>query len=270
MPGEATFDFTGETAIVTGSTSGIGRGIATALADAGANVVVNSRSESDVEETAADLDELGAGTVVGVAADLSDPAGIERLVETAIDRFGTVAILVNNAAVWPEEESMVTADLEDWEFTMAVNVRAQYYASKLVGQHMVEEEIEGSIVNITSQTGDRRTGGRGFYGASKTAVNGLTWRMAHDLAQEGIRMNAISTDVTESRQLRYEAENVAREDPDPEKTGEDVLTEWGEARPLGRLGQPSDIADAVLYLCSDRASYVVGTILRVSGGGNLQ
>lgn len=268
MGGRGTFDFSGETAIVTGSTSGIGRGIATALANADANVVINARTHADVETTATELESLGDGQVIGVAADLADPDAIEHLVETTIDRVGPVTILVNNAAVWTEEASMIEAGLEDWDLTMDVNVRAQYYASKLVSMQMIEQGVEGSIINLTSQTGDRRTGGRGFYGVSKTAINGLTWRMAHDLAPHGIRMNAVSTDVTESRQLWHEANNIASDDPD--RTADDVLTEWGEALPLGRLGQPEDLADAVLFLCSDRASYVVGTILRVSGGGNLQ
>ncbi|MFP8953469.1 SDR family NAD(P)-dependent oxidoreductase [Natrialbaceae archaeon A-arb3/5] len=268
MVGHTVYEYGGESAIVTGSTSGIGRGIAEALARADADVVVNSRTESDVESTAAELNELGDGRVIGISADLSRPADIERLIERAIDEFDEISVLVNNAAVWPEEESMIAASLEDWEFTMNVNVRSQYFASKLVAQHMIERDIDGSIVNVTSQTGDRRTGGRGLYGASKTAINGLTWRMAHDLAQEGIRMNAVSTDVTESRQLRYEASQIA--DETPELTTDDVLAQWGNERPLGRLGDPEDIANAVLYLCSDAASYVVGTIVRVSGGGNLQ
>lgn len=268
MTGHAVYDYSGESAIVTGSTSGIGRGIAEVLARADANVAVNSRTESDVESTVVELDELGDGAVIGVPADLSQPADIERLVDRSIAEFGEIDVLVNNAAVWPEEESMVAAPLEDWEFTMNVNVRSQFYASKLVARHMIERDVGGSIVNVTSQTGDRRTGGRGLYGASKTAINGLTWRMAYDLAQEGIRMNAVSTDVTVSRQLRHEARRVADERPD--RTTDDVLEEWGNDRPLGRLGDPEDIANAVLYLCSDTASYVVGTTVRVSGGGNLQ
>ncbi|QRV17897.1 SDR family oxidoreductase (plasmid) [Haloterrigena salifodinae] len=268
MVGRTAYDYSGESAIVTGSTNGIGRGIATALAEADADVVVNSRTASEVDETAAELDELGDGSIVGVAADLSRTDEINRLIAEAIDAFGEIGILVNNAAVWPEEASMVDAPLEDWEATMHVNVRAQYYASKLVARHMIERGVEGSIVNVTSQTGDRRTGGRGLYGTSKTAVNGLTWRMAHELAKEGIRMNAVSTDVTDSRQLRREASRIAADRSG--QTTEDVLEEWAAERPLGRLGRPADVADAVLFLCSDAATYVVGTILRVSGGGNLQ
>jgi NAD(P)-dependent dehydrogenase (short-subunit alcohol dehydrogenase family) len=268
MVGRTSYDYSGESAIVTGSTKGIGRGIAEGLADAGANVVINARTEEDVERTVEELQSESDGTIVGVAADIGDPSGIEKLVSKAVEEVGPINLHVNNAAVWPREGSMVDATMEDWNYTMNVNVRAQFYASKLVAQHMIENGVDGSIVNHTSQTGDRRAGGRGLYGISKTSINGLTWRMAHDLAEHGIRMNAISTDMTESYQLRYEAEMYA--DEDAGETAEDVLQRWAESEPLGRLGQPSDIADAVLFLASDRASYVTGTILRVSGGGNLQ
>ena len=268
MVGHTDYDYCGESAIVTGSTKGIGRGIAEGLASAGANVAINSRTEADVEVTVNELDKLGEGEIVGVVADMANPNDIESLVADAIDSFGEIDLLVNNAAVWPGEPSLVEASLEDWSFAMNVNVRAQFYASKLVATHMIENGIEGNIVNHTSQTGDRRTGNRGLYGISKTSINGLTWRMAGELAEHGIRMNAISTDVTETHQLRYEAGLEAENDPD--RTTEDVLREWGEARPIGRLGQPEDLANAVLFLASDKASYVVGTILRVSGGGNLE
>ena len=268
MVGHTEYDFTGESAIVTGSTKGIGRGIAAGLASAGADVVVNARTEADVNRVAEELDGLGGGDVVGVTADVAKPADIERLVETAVDAFDGVDLLVNNAAVWPREASLVDASLEDWDFAMDVNVRAQYYASKLVAADMIDRGVAGCIVNHTSQTGDRRTGKRGLYGVSKTSINGLTWRMAIELAEHGIRMNAISTDATETYQLRHEAEMAAENDPD--RTPEDVLREWGEARPIGRLGRPEDLANAVMYLASDAASYVVGTILRVSGGGNLE
>ena len=267
MVGRATYDFSSESALVTGSTSGIGRGIARALAEADANVLVNSRTESAVEETAADLDSVGDGRAVGVAADVSDPAAIERLVETAIEEFGELDLLVNNAAVWPMEAAMIDADLDDWDHTIDVNVRAGFYASKLVARHMIDAGVEGAIVNVTSQTGDRRTGNRGLYGISNTAVNGLTWRMAGELAEHGVRMNAVSTDLTDTRQVRLEAR---LEGEAADRTEEEVLDAWASDPPIGRMGQPADLADAVLFLASDRASYVVGTVLRIAGGGNLQ
>lgn len=264
--GHAEYDFSGESAIVTGSTKGIGHGIAKALVEAGANVVVNSRTESDVEAVVTTLGDAGPGDVIGIQADVSDPDAVESLVDGAVDAFGTVDLLVNNAAVWPQEESMVDASLEDWNYTIDVNVRSQFYASKLVAQHMIEEGVEGSIVNITSQTGDRRAGGRGLYGVSNTAINGLTWRMAHDLAEHGICMNAVSTAATDSHQLRKEISADLGEG----QTVEAALEDLGDRMPIGRLGEPVDLADGVLFLASDRARYVVGTILRVSGGGNLQ
>jgi NAD(P)-dependent dehydrogenase (short-subunit alcohol dehydrogenase family) len=268
MVGHATYDYSGETAIVTGSTKGIGRGIAEGLADADANVVVNARTEADVERVADELADYGAGEVVGVTADVAQPDDVETLVESAIDEFGAVDLLVNNAAVWPREESLVDASLEDWDHTLGVNARAQYYAAKLVATHMIDEGIEGNIINHTSQTADRRAGPRGLYGISKTTVTALTWRLAVELAEHGIRVNAVSTDLTETYQVRREAEMAAAGDPD--RSAEEFLTEWGRQRPVGRLGQPEDLADAVMYLASDRASYVVGTVLRVSGGGNLE
>jgi NAD(P)-dependent dehydrogenase (short-subunit alcohol dehydrogenase family) len=268
MVGHTQYDFSGETAVVTGSTKGIGRGIAAGLADADANVVVNSRTKSEVDSTAAELSEHGAGRIVGITADVGSTDDIDALIDQTINEFGQIDLLVNNAAVWPEEESLVDSDVEQWDHTMAVNVRAQYYAAKRVARHMINEGVEGCIVNHTSQAGDRRTGAFGLYGISKTSINGLTWRMAQELAEHGIRMNGVSTDVTETAQLRYEAEQEAVDDPN--RTTEEILQARGEQRPLGRLGQPEDLADAVLWLASDRADYVVGDIVRVSGGGNLE
>jgi NAD(P)-dependent dehydrogenase (short-subunit alcohol dehydrogenase family) len=266
MVGSTTYDFDGESALVTGSTSGIGKGIARALAAADANVVVNSRSEESVAETAAELADEGDGEVVGVAADVADDAELEALVERAIDEFDGLDLLVNNAAVWPMEDRMVEADMEEWDYTMDVNVRAQFHAAKLVAADMIARDTEGRIVNLTSQTADRRAGNRGIYGTSNTAVNGLTWRMSGELAEEGIRMNAVSTDLTDTRQVRKEARIEAEESG---RTESEVLEAWAEKRPLGRLGRPEDLADAVLFLASDRADYVVGSTIRVSGGGNL-
>lgn len=268
MVGQTSFDYSGESAIVTGSTKGIGRGVAEALAEHGANVVINARTAEDVERVVDEMNETHEGEIVGAPGDLREPGSVERMVATGVGAFGTIDLLVNNAAMWPREESMVEATLDDWNQVMDVNVRSQFYAGKLVAEHMIDRGVKGNVINVTSQTGDRRCGGRGLYGASNTAINGLTWRMAYDYAQHGIRVNAVSTDVTETYQLRYEAELVAEDDP--ERSPEDILRDWGERRPLGRLGQPEDLGNAVLFLASEQASYIVGTILRVSGGGNLQ
>jgi NAD(P)-dependent dehydrogenase (short-subunit alcohol dehydrogenase family) len=270
MQGRTRYEFSGVNAIVTGSTKGIGRGIAAGLADAGANVVVNARTESDVEETAAELEDDHEGRVVGIPADMSDPDAVERLVTEATDAFGTIDLLVNNAAVWPREESMQDADLADWDHGLGVNARGAYYASALVARAMIDADVEGSIVNVTSQAGEPRGAGHGLYGVSKSALNGVTWRMAHDLAEHGIRVNAVSTTMTDSYQLRTnwvegkEPEELTQEEIERAKAERD------ERVPIGRLGEPEDIADGVLFLASDAADYVTGHILRVSGGKNLE
>lgn len=268
MTGKGIFDFSDESAIVTGSTKGIGRAIAERIVDAGGDVLINSRTKSDVEKTVSELEKRGSGNVVGQTADVGKPTEIEAIVEMAESSFDEVDMLVNNAAVWPGESSMVSAELSDWDLAMDVNVRSQFYCSKLVAEHMIDNDIPGSIVNLTSQTGDRRAGGRGLYGVSKTAINGLTWKLAHDLAPHGIRVNAVSTASTITPQLQSEAEEAAR--GENERTAQDVLDELGAEKPIGRLGRPEEVADAVLFLASDRARYILGDIIRVSGGGNLQ
>jgi len=133
---------------------------------------------------------------------------VGQLPHRRIEAVGPIDLLVNNAAIW-REDHILEASLEDWNDTIDVNVRSQFYLSQLLARHMVEEGTEGTIVNVTSQTGDRRSGPRRFYGVSNTAINGLTWRMAYDFAEHGIRVNAISTDVTKTHQLRTEARKEA-------------------------------------------------------------
>jgi NAD(P)-dependent dehydrogenase (short-subunit alcohol dehydrogenase family) len=269
VTGRATFDFDGETAIVTGSTKGIGRGIAAALADAGAGVVVNSRTPGAVEETATELDAENEGRVVGVAGDVSDPDDVERLVGESVDAFGGIDLLVNNAAVWPARP-MPEVGLAEFDAGLDVNARGAYYAATLVARRMIEAGVEGSIVNVTSQAGERHGAGHGLYGVSKAAQNGLTWRMAHDLAEHGIRVNAVSTARTDSYQLRKGY--VEGKEPG-ELTDEEIeraKAERAAGIPLGRLGEPIDLAHGVLFLASEAASYVTGHVLRVSGGKNLE
>jgi NAD(P)-dependent dehydrogenase (short-subunit alcohol dehydrogenase family) len=179
MAGGFQFDFEGETVIVTGSTKGIGHGIARRLAETGANVVVNARTESDVERVAADLRPETPKSVLGVSADVAEPAGIDRLVDTTLDRFGGVDLLANNAAVWPGSHldgSMHTDDLDDWDHGFDVNVRGPFYAITRVAAAMIETDRTGAIVNLSSGAGYRDGGGHGIYGVTKAAVNGLTWR----------------------------------------------------------------------------------------------
>ncbi|AKU09829.1 SDR family NAD(P)-dependent oxidoreductase [Haloferax gibbonsii] len=268
MTGTISYDFSGTTAVVTGSTKGIGRGIARAFAEAGANVVVNSRTPREVSETASALDSGTQGEVVGIAADMANLNSIEELIAQANHEFGQIDVLVNNAAVWPKEESMLTASIEDWEFMMGVNVRAPFYASQLAARQMVENGEPGTIINVSSHTGDRRSGDTGLYGTSKSALNGVTWRLAMDFAEHGIRVNGVSTCRTDTYQFRKGVREAAGRGSDADI--DDLLAQRAEQIPLGRLGDVSDIAAAVLFLASDGATYITGDVLRVSGGDNLR
>ncbi len=267
--GQASFSYADETAIVTGSTKGIGRGIAEGLAEANANVIINARTPEAVEATAAELERSGDGSIIGIAGDIGEPGDVEALVEATLEEFGAIDLLVNNAAVWPPRP-MPEVGLEEWDMGLDVNARGTFYAATLVARSMIERERPGSIVNITSQAGERHGAGHGIYGISKAAQNGLTWRMAHDLAGHGIRVNAVSTSQTDSYQLRKSY--VAGKEPE-ELTNEEIESakaEYGERIPLGRVGEPEDVADGVLFLGSSAASYVTGHVLRVSGGANLE
>jgi len=274
MPGTAQFDFSGETAIVTGSSRGIGNGIARELAAAGADVVVNSRSEDRVASAVEEIRADANGEVVGIPGDVSDPDDIEMLVAGTLEELGTPTLLVNNAAVWAENP-LREGDLEDWDFVLGVNARGPFYLSALVAEELRASDREGSIVNVTSAAGERTAGTHGLYGVSKATMTALTWRLAADLAPDGIRVNAVSTSMTDSYQLRtsFMHNRLDIEDPDPEAMTEDqreaAYETWGEDVPLGRVGQPEDLADGVLFLASDAASYVTGHVLRVSGGRNV-
>lgn len=269
MVGRSQYDYSDKTAIVTGSTKGIGRGIAAKLVDAGSNVVVNARTEEDVDRVANELSTRAEGNVLGISGDVSDFSDIDEMISTTIEEFGAIHLLVNNAAVWPEGP-MHQVGVDEWDYGLNVNARGPYYFSTRVAQEMIENDIRGCVVNITSQAGERHGAGHGLYGVSKAAQNGLTWRLAYDLARYGIRVNAVSTSQTDSYQLR---KSLAGNRP-VEDLSEAEIEAWreelAEEIPLGRLGEPEDIGDGVLFLASDSADYITGHVLRVSGGSNLQ
>jgi NAD(P)-dependent dehydrogenase (short-subunit alcohol dehydrogenase family) len=269
MVGTANFDYSGHTAIVTGSTKGIGKGIALGLAAADANVVVNARTAEDVTNTAAELNDVGSGDAIGIAADVTDLDDLDGIYEETIEEFGRIDLLVNNAAVWPEGP-MHDVGVDEWDRGLDANARGPYYLSNRVVNHMIDEDIEGNVVNITSQAGERHGATHGLYGVSKAAQNGLTWRLAADVAPYGVRVNAVSTSQTDSYQLRKAI--LGGDDPaeHDEETIRAELDDLAEDIPLRRVGVPRDIANGVLFLASDAASYVTGHILRVSGGNNLQ
>lgn len=242
----------GKVAIVTGAGSGIGRACALALAQEGARVGLVGRRKKLLEKVAA---EIGSSGLV-LAADVSQRLEAERIVEKTVSHFGSLNVLLNNAGVLHIGTAEQITE-EQWDETFNVNVRAVWLLSRAVLPAM-RKAGGGSIINMASVLGINGARNRAAYAASKGAVVLLTKCMAIDYGQEQIRVNAIcpsfiETDLTAA---------VISKAPDPKS----VRAERISVHPLGRLGQPEDIAGLAVYLASDESSWVTGSIFPVDGG----
>ena len=246
------FDLTGKVAIVTGGGKGVGVGIAMWLADAGADVVVMSRTLSDLEKVVKEI-EVNNGNALAVAGDVSKSADVNRMVENAVKKFGRIDILVNNAAIFPSY-SFLDCTEEQWDQVQNINIKGMFLCSQAVARQMVKQGNGGKIVNIASIEGEfPLTAGRVHYHASKGAVINFNRGLAKELAQYKINVNAIAPGMTDTPGL-----SAAMGGWKP-----DAIT--GRI-PLGRLGTPDDVAKAVLFMASDAAEYVTGALLFVDGG----
>jgi 3-oxoacyl-[acyl-carrier protein] reductase len=231
----------GKTALVTGGSRGIGRAIALELGRAGASVVVGYRSgQAEAEEVAA---EIGGRAV---HADVADPAAARALVEEA----GDLDILVNNAGI-TRDGLLARMPDEDWRDVIETNLSAMFYTCRAVARPMMKRR-GGSIVNISSIVGVHGNPGQTNYAAAKAGIIGFTKSLARELGSRGVRANVVAPGYV-STQLT----NIL---PDEAKAA--MLA----ATPLGRLGDPEDIAGAVRFLCSDAASFITGEVLLVDGG----
>lgn len=244
------FGLGGEVAIVTGGGAGIGRGIAELFADAGAAVAV-SDLRAEAAEAVADGIRREGGRALGVACDVTDESAREALVARAREAFGKVSILVNNAGGGgPKPFDM---PLETFVRAYELNVFSLFRLSQLCAP-LLAEAGGGAILNISSMAGENRNVRMASYGSSKAAVNHLTRNLAFDLGPKGIRVNAIAPGAIRTGAL------ASVLTPEIEKA---MLRHT----PLGRLGEPSDIACAALFLCSPASAWVSGQVLTVSGGG---
>jgi 3-oxoacyl-[acyl-carrier protein] reductase len=235
----------GKVALVTGGSRGIGAAISRELAEAGARVAVNYRAGQEAAETL-------AGEIGGLAAqaDVSSADEVQGLVERVESELGDLDILVNNAGVTRDTLIARMSD-EDWETVIDTNLRGTFNTSRAVARKMLRRR-SGAIVNLSSVVGVHGNPGQANYAASKAGIIGLTTALARELGSRGVRVNAIapgyiSTELT------------------------DVLPEAARAlilqnTPLGRLGEPGDVAGAVRFLCSDEAAFITGEVLLVDGG----
>ncbi|HUZ22514.1 MAG TPA: SDR family NAD(P)-dependent oxidoreductase [Streptosporangiaceae bacterium] len=249
-------DLKNKTAVITGAGSGIGRAIAQCLAGAGARVLV---LDIDGERAAAVAGEIVAadGSALALAADVSRAADCQAGIETAVRTWGGVDVLVNNAGIIRRADAVSTTE-EEWDLVMAVNVRSVFLMCKYAIPVM-SAGTGGAIVNTASGWGLKGGPNAISYCASKGAVVNMTRALAIDHGPQGIRVNAVCPGDTDTPMLREEARQL----------GIDAGQFLAEAadRPLGRMGSPREIAQAVLWLASDASSYVTGTAIPVDGGG---
>jgi len=239
--GEVFASLEGKTALVTGASKGIGRAIAAELAAAGASVVVGYRSGKEEAETLAS--ELGGRAL---QADVSDPDDAKRLVEEA----GDLDILVNNAGLTRDGLLARMSD-DDWRTVLETNLSSVFYTCRAVTRPMMRRRA-GSIVNISSIVGVHGNWGQTNYGASKAGIIGFTKSLARELGSRNVRANVVAPGYVKTQLT----------DVLPEDATKAML----DNTPLGRLGDPEDVAGAVRFLCSDAASFITGEVLLVDGG----
>ena len=248
-------DFAGKVTLVTGAAGGMGRATAIAFAAAGAKVIVADLAEEGGKETATIVGDTG-GDARFVATDVADGRSVENLVRATVDEFGRLDCAVNGAAIELERERLADIEEEMFDRIIAVNLRSIFLCMKYELRQMLQQGGGGAIVNIASTNSFRPQPHQSAYTASKHGVLGMTRNAAIDYAPDGIRINAICPGAIDTPMLRAAIE---RRNRDPQDVADRLST-------LGRFGDPSEIANAALWLCSDASSFTVGHALAVDGG----
>ena len=253
MPAASRFDLSGRVALVTGASRGIGSAIAEILAEHGAQVVLSSRKQADLDAEAERINAEYPEKATAVAAHAGRPEELERLVQSVMASFGRVDILVNNAATNPYMGPVLGTELAAWDKTFEVNLRGVFVLTKLVYEASMETH-GGAIVNVASIGGLRPGVGLGVYNITKAGVIMLTRQLARELGGK-VRVNAVAPGVIKTRFAEALWGNEA------------ILDRVLAANPMGRIGVPDEVAAGVLFLVSDAASYVNGEVLVIDGGG---
>ncbi|MBF4582319.1 glucose 1-dehydrogenase [Curtobacterium sp. VKM Ac-2865] len=245
------FSLHGKTAIVTGGNQGLGKAFAFGLAEAGARVAIVGRSTDRNERVAAEAAAAGHEFVT-ITADITDDAQVTRMTEEALAAFGTIDVLVNNAGTCVHNDAFAVTD-DEWDAVFTLNVRALWKATIAVGAHM-REAGSGSIVNIGSMSGIivNRPQWQPAYNASKAAVHHLTKSLAVEWAQYGIRVNALAPGYVKTEMAPVDREDFKRY--------------WIDDAPQQRFALPEEIAPSVVFLASDAASFITGSVLVADGG----
>jgi 3-oxoacyl-[acyl-carrier protein] reductase len=242
--------FENQVAVVTGAGRGIGHAIAVRLAKEGARVACVSRTEANAQKTADEINATRAGAAKAYSVDVADHAAVQKTAAQILEDFGRVDILVNNAGVTRDGLSM-RMPVEDWDTVLNTNLKGAFNFVQALMRPMIKRR-SGRIINISSVSGLIGNAGQANYSASKAGLIGLTKTLARELASRGITVNAVAPGLIETDMTTVLSDEVRQ----------GILKNV----PLGKLGEPEDIAGAVAYLASAEAKYITGQVLTVDGG----
>jgi NAD(P)-dependent dehydrogenase (short-subunit alcohol dehydrogenase family) len=247
------FSLAGKVAVVTGASRGIGEATARAFVQAGAKVVLASRKIEGLTEVARSLGD----SAHPFAAHTGKEAECKALIAEAVRRFGQLDILVNNAGTNPYFGPMLDTENAAWDKTFEVNLKGYFWCTRELARHCISRNAPGAVVNIASILGQRAAPLQGAYGMTKAAVISMTKTLAFELGPARIRVNAIAPGLIDTKLASALVKDQG------------ISETWMNRTPAGRVGQPSEIAGAALFLASAAASYVTGEVLTVDGGTTL-
>jgi len=242
-------DLKGKVAIITGGAQGIGKSIATQLAQAGANVVIADVMEEVAKSTAQEISQKG-NEAISIRVDVSSLSSVEEMVKKTLDKFGRIDILVNNAGITRDSLVMRMKE-EDWDLVLDINLKGAFNCIKTVSSIMMKQK-SGKIVNIASIVGIIGNAGQANYSASKAGLIALTKTCARELASRRINVNAVAPGFIQTSMT--------------ERLPAQVKEKLSSQIPFGEIGKPEDVASAVLFLVSEKASYITGEVIKVDGG----
>jgi 3-oxoacyl-[acyl-carrier protein] reductase len=240
----------GKSALITGASRGIGRAIATRMAECGASVVVNYYSSKDDADKVVNIIKESGGNAIAIKADVSNYSQAQTLVKSSIEALGKLDILVNNSGITRDKLIMMMSET-DWDEVLNINLKGTFNCSKAVVKHMMRNR-SGKIINITSVSGQMGNAGQTNYSASKAGQIGFTKALAREIAPRNITVNGIAAGYIDT--------DIWKDVPEEMRDSAIKLI------PLGRKGSPQEIANVAVFLASELASYITGQIVGVDGG----